>query len=131
MTAVPMTTGQGPPGPLGKIRRPGIVILLSIVTLGIYGLYWQYSTFKEMKDHTGQGIGGGVGLLLAILLGIVNVFLMPAEVGNMYAAEGQVKPISGVSGFWVLLPIVGGFIWIFKVQGNLNRYWTAHGGVPA
>ena len=107
------------------------MILLSIVTLGIYGLYWQYSTFKEMKDHTGQGIGGGVGLLLAILLGIVNVFLMPAEVGNMYAAEGQVKPISGVSGFWVLLPIVGGFIWIFKVQGNLNRYWTAHGGVPA
>jgi hypothetical protein len=107
------------------------VILLSIVTLGIYGLYWQYSTFKEMKDHTGQGIGGGVGLLLAILLGIVNIFLMPAEVGNMYATEGQVKPISGVTGFWVFLPIVGSFIWIFKVQGNLNRYWVAHGGIPA
>jgi hypothetical protein len=131
MTAVPMTTGQVTYGSLGKIRSPGIVILLSIVTLGIYGLYWQYSTFKEMKDHTGQGIGGGVGLLLAILLGIVNVFLMPAEVGNMYAAEGQVKPISGVSGFWVFLPIVGSFIWIFKVQGNLNRYWAAHGGIPA
>lgn len=131
MTAVPMTTGQVTPGSLGKIRSPGIVILLSIVTLGIYGLYWQYSTFKEMKDHTGQGIGGGVGLLFAILLGIVNIFLMPAEVGNMYAAEGQVKPISGVSGFWVFLPIVGSFVWIFKVQGNLNRYWEAHGGIPA
>jgi hypothetical protein len=107
------------------------VILLSIVTLGIYGLYWQYSTYKEMKDHTGQGIGGGVGLLLAILLGIVNIFLMPSEVGNMYAAEGQVKPISGASGFWVFLPIVGSFVWTFKVQGNLNRYWTAHGGIPA
>jgi hypothetical protein len=126
-----MTTGQVTPGSLGKIRSPGIVILLSIVTLGIYGLYWQYSTFKEMKDHTGQGIGGGVGLLFAILLGIVNIFLMPAEVGNMYAAEGQVKPISGVSGFWVFLPIVGSFVWIFKVQGNLNRYWEAHGGIPA
>lgn len=131
MAAGPMTSGQANHGSLGKIRSPGIVILLSIVTLGIYGLYWQYSTFKEMKDHTGQGIGGGVGLLLAILLGIVNIFLMPAEVGNMYATEGQVKPISGVTGFWVFLPIVGSFIWIFKVQGNLNRYWVAHGGIPA
>jgi hypothetical protein len=113
-------------GPNGKVRSTGIVILLSIITLGIYGLVWQFKTFKEMKDHSGNGIGGGVGLLLAIVFGIVNVFLLPAEVGNMYAADGGAKPVSGPTGFWVLIPLAGGIIWIIKVQGALNRYWQAH-----
>src|SRR5918994_2879046 len=77
------------------------VILLSIVTLGIYGLYWQYKTFQEMQDHTGNGIGGVLGLVLAIFVGVVNPFIMSAEVGNMYAAEGNEKPVRGVTGFWI------------------------------
>jgi|GEM_PF-5393889 len=52
-------------GDVGKVRDPWIVILLSIVTIGIYALYWQYATFKEMKDYSGQGIGGGLGLRVA------------------------------------------------------------------
>ena len=111
----------------GVIRNPWMVILLSIITLGIYALYWQYATFKEMKDYTGEGIGGGLGLLFAILLSIVNVFLLPAEVGNMYAADGQEKPVRGPTGFWVLIPIVGYIVWVIKVQGALNRFWEAHG----
>ena len=55
-------------GTLGKIRNPWAVIGLSIITLGIYALYWQYATFKELKDYSGNGIGGGLGLLFAILL---------------------------------------------------------------
>jgi hypothetical protein len=117
------------PGPLGKIRSPWIVILLSIVTLGIYGIYWQYAMFKEMKDYSGQGIGGVLGLVLAILLSIVNIFVMPSEVGSLYAAEGKPKPVQGVTGFWILLPIVGYFVWFFKVQGHLNKFWTSHGAV--
>ncbi len=86
------------PGQLGKVRSPWIVILLSIVTLGIYGIYWQYAMFKEMKDYSGQGIGGVLGLVLAIILSIVNIFVMPSEVGNLYAAEGQPKPVKGTDG---------------------------------
>jgi len=73
------------------------------------------------------GIGGGLGLLFAILLGIVNAFLLPSEIGHLYAKEGKVQPISGVTGFWVFLPIVGGIVWVLKTQGRLNDYWTAHG----
>jgi Domain of unknown function (DUF4234) len=111
---------------VGKVRTPVAVILLSIITLGIYGLYWQYASFKEMKEYAGEGIGGGLGLLFAILLGIVNVFLMPAEVGQLYAREGREQTISGLTGFWVLLPFVGWIIWVVKTQGHLNRYWEAH-----
>ena len=26
----------------------------------------------------------------------------------------------------VLLPLVGWFVWVVKVQGALNRYWKSH-----
>jgi hypothetical protein len=112
-------------GPVGKIRSPWAIIGLSIITLGFYGLYWQYATFKEMKDHSGQGIGGGLGLVLAIFLVIVNVFIMPSEIANLYKARGQEPPVTAITGLWILLPILGGFIWLFKVQGRLNDYWEA------
>jgi hypothetical protein len=123
-----MTVDQVSRGPVGNVRSPIAVILLSIITLGIYSLYWQYSSFKEMKVHTGEGIGGGLGLVFAILLGIVNVFLLPHEVGRLYAREGQPEPVTALTGFWVILPIVGGIIWVFKTQGRLNDYWLGHGG---
>lgn len=115
--------------PLGKPRGWVVVLLLTLVTLGIYGLVWQYKTFQEMQDYSGEGIGGVVGLILAIFLGFVNWFLMPAEVGNLYAAEGQEKPVSGITGLWNLLPLVGTFIWLAKTQNALSRFWESHGAV--
>jgi hypothetical protein len=116
--------GRGAPG---KVRNPWGVIGLSIITIGIYAIYWQYAVFKEMKDYSGEGIGGGLGLLFAIVLSIVNVFMMPAEVGNLYARDGTEKPVQGVTGFWALIPIAGFFIWVIKTQGSLSRFWEAHG----
>jgi Domain of unknown function (DUF4234) len=121
--------GASPPDTVGKLRSPLVVLLLSIVTLSIYALYWQYAMFKEMKHYSRRGMGGGLGLVFALLLSIVNVFMMPAEVGELYASESQPKPVSGLTGFWILLPIVGGLIWLWKVQGHLNKFWQAHGAV--
>ncbi|MPY94332.1 MAG: DUF4234 domain-containing protein [Acidimicrobiia bacterium] len=115
-------------GQVGKQRSALAVILLGIVTLGIYSLYWQYATFKEMKDYSGRGIGGWIGLLLAFLLGVVNWFLMPSEVAGLYESAGRERPVSAVTGFWVLLPIVGGIVWVVKVQGALNRFWESAPG---
>jgi uncharacterized protein DUF4234 len=113
--------------PLGKPRGWVVVLLLTLVTLGIYGLVWQYKTFQEMKDHTGNGIGGAIGLILALFVGFVNPFLMSAETGNMYEAAGEEKPVSGITGLWILLPLIGGIIWLVKTQGALTRYWEARG----
>lgn len=118
-------------GPVGKIRSPWAVLGLSIITLGIYGLYWQYATFQEMKDHSNQGIGGVLALVIGIFVGFVNCFLMPSEIGNLYAARGQEKPVSGVTGCWIFLPIIGALIWLFKVQHRLNEYWEATPGTNA
>ena len=115
-------------GPRGEVRSPVFVVVMWFITLGIYGLYWQYKVFKELKEHTGEGIGGPVALVIAILIGIVNVFLLPSEVGNMYARAGLEKPVRGVTGFWVLIPIIGFIIWVVKVQGAMNRRWDNTAG---
>lgn len=116
-----------PTGVLGKPRRPWVVAVLTIITFGIYGLYWQYASFKEMNDYSGQGIGGVIGLLLAIIFGVVNLFLLPAEIGNLYQRDGQPRPVSAATGFWIFLPFAGWFVWVVKNQRALNRYWVAHG----
>jgi hypothetical protein len=110
-------------GPVGKPRGILFVIVLSIVTFGMYHLYWYYKNFEEMKRHTGNGIGGILGLLIAIVFNPINWFVMPSEIGNMYRGDGREPPMTGWTGLWILLPLVGWFVWTIKTQGALNRYW--------
>ena len=115
-------------GLVGKQRKPLTVLLLMIVTIGIYALYWYYKTFQEMKDYSGQGLGGVLGLILAFFCSIITIFLLPAEVSGLYERAGKEPPITWATGFWVLLPIIGGIVWLFKVQGRLNDFWASVGG---
>jgi hypothetical protein len=124
VSSAPAATNQGP---LGKPRGILFVILLSIVTLGIYHLYWTYKVFDELKQHTGEGIGGVLALVIAIFINIVNWFVLPSEIGTMYARDGRTKPMTGWTGLWILLPLFGWFVWIVKVQGAMNRYWESKG----
>ena len=121
--AVPTPGAPPARGPVGKVRSAAAVIIFSIITLGIYFLYWTYQVFRELKEHTSQGIGPIIGLVIAIVINPVNWFVLPSEIGNMYQAAGHSKPVSGVTGFWNLIPLIGFIIWIVKVQGALNRVW--------
>ncbi len=112
-----------------KVREPALVVIFSIITLGIYFLYWSYQVFRELKEHNGEGIGPVLGLVFAILIGVVNWFVLPSEIGNMYAAAGKEKPVSGPTGFWNLIPLIGFIIWVVKVQNALNRAWSGEAGV--
>jgi cellobiose-specific phosphotransferase system component IIC len=111
--------------PVGKIRSTGTAIVLTIITFGIYPLFWYFGVHSEMKRATNQGLGGGIALLLAIVVSIVMPFVTAAEVGNLYKAKGQPAPVSGITGLWILLPLLGSLIWFIKVNGALNAYWRA------
>jgi len=114
-------------GQLGRVRSTGLSMLLYIVTFGIYGLVWFYKTSDEMKRHTGEGIGGGLALVLAFFVGIVMVFVTPHEVGRVYERRGQKAPVSAATGLWILLPLVGAIVWFVKTNGALNAYWRSLG----
>ena len=127
MSTPPPPAASTTTGKVGKIRSPLTVLLLMIITLGIYGIVYYYKTFSEMKDYSGEGVGGGVGLLLSLFCSIVVIFLIPAEVGNLYERDGRDKPVSGITGLWVILPLIGTLIWLWKVQGALNDFWESKG----
>ncbi|MGI8683270.1 MAG: DUF4234 domain-containing protein [Mycobacteriales bacterium] len=116
--------------PIGKVRSTGVVILLSLVTLGIYGLVWYYQVHEEMKRHKGTGLGGGIALLLAMLVGIVMPYITSAEVGELYDRRQQAKPVSGLTGLWYfpgIFLLIGPLVWFIKTNGALNAYWRSLG----
>ena len=90
----PMSTPSANTGPLGQRRGILFVLLISLITIGIYTIYWAYKTHEEMKQHTGDGLGGVLGLVIWILLNPVSAFVIPSEVGKMYAARGRTSPIT-------------------------------------
>lgn len=125
-------TMQGRPlGPVGKIRGTWAVIGLSLITFGIYGLYYYFATHEEMKQHSGEGVGGALGLVIALFtLGLVTPFLLPNEIGNLYARQGRPRPVSATTGLWVLLGsiiLIGPLVWLIKINGALNAYWRSMG----
>jgi hypothetical protein len=123
----PVATG---PAPLGVVRGTGMSIFLFFITFGIYGMVWFYCVHNEMKRHSGNGLGGGIALLIYILVGFVSPFLVSSEVGELYKRAGQPAPVSGMTGLWYIpgcFILVGPFIWFIKTNDAINGYWRAVG----
>ena len=122
-------------GQLGKIRGTGSCILLTIVTLGLYPLYWYFQTHEEMKRHSGQGLGGAIALVLGIFVGIAMPYITSSEVGGLYERRGQKPPVTGLTGLWYfpgIFILVGPIVWFVKTNGALNAYWSSLGaGKPS
>jgi len=141
----PSVAGQQPMarpagvGPVGVVPREvggpfysvGLVILLSIVTIGVWTFLWTYRTSEDLKKYNGDGLGGVLGVVIAIVFSPILMFTIPNEIKNMYERDGRVAPVSAVWGLWVLLPIVGPFVWYIKVQRTLNEFWISKGARAA
>ncbi|GAB2769041.1 hypothetical protein GCM10027020_22650 [Nocardioides salsibiostraticola] len=128
--APPMPYGSPQIGSLGKIRSTGMCIFLAVITFGIYQLVWWYKTHDEMKRHSGQGMGGGLALVLSIFVGIVMPYISSSEVGSLYERAGLRKPVGGATGLWYfpgVFILVGPLVWFIKTNGALNAYWRAQG----
>jgi hypothetical protein len=131
MTEITGTSTTRARGLVGETRSVGLSIVWFILTLGIYSFYWVYKTHEEIKQYSGNGIGGVLGLVIWLLIWPVTYFVVPSEVRWMYEdLDGGRSPVRGVHGLWFLLPVIGWIIWFVQVQGALNSYWESKGASP-
>jgi hypothetical protein len=127
-----------PTGEVGNTRSVGLSILWFVLTLGIYSFFWIYRTFDEMKRYSGEGLGGPLGLVLYIVcvfIGFIAVAIpgvfVSSEVQGLYERDGRKAPHTGLWGLWLLLPIIGNFVWFIPTQRSLNEFWVSKGAPPA
>ena len=114
----------------GPYYSPWLVILLEIVTFGIWGIFWTYRTNEDLKKYNGDGLGGVLGLVIYLLLAVVLMFTIPSEIEKMYQRDGRESPVSPLWGLWFLLPIIGNIIWYLKVQSCPQRVLVQQGRPP-
>ena len=117
-------------GSIVKIRHPFAPIGLSIITLGIYGLYWYYAINKELQT-AGQKVEPVVSLL-AITIGALLVVPPFVSLYNTadrtrrtqehFGATNQIVPVLAL--VMVFIPIVSFFLSAY-MQSNLNSAWSA------
>ena len=109
-------------------------IVLFVVTLGLYGWYYVYRAYRELKRRTGEGLGGPLGLVLWVLLPFVSAFVIPAEIRRMYEKAGQHPPVRGWTGLWLfpgaLLGFIPAIVWFVKVHRALDRAQAQPGLKP-
>lgn len=120
-------------GATAKVRNPWLVFLFTLITLGIYYLFWYYFINREMSDFgeahkTDIGMSPGMSVV-AITIGsfiIVPPFVSLFRTGKRMRLSRRVAEISGGSGglFFLLsiIPIVSLFAPVY-LQSELNAVW--------
>ena len=125
-----------------KIRNPLGTVGLSIITIGIYYVFWWYFINREMRDlgrarnaDLGQNPGQSVLALtlgaLIVVPAIVTLWRTSARIENAQEAVGIDRRVSGPIVFILLLLIAPVGIWY--AQSELNKVWEAQGsggGLP-
>jgi hypothetical protein len=122
----------------GKIRNPLGVIGLSIITFGIYGIFWYYYANKELaeigKAHNSNECGDAPGTsVLAITLGafvIVPAFISAYNFcKRLQAAERLTGAPQGMEpGLLFVLYVFISPVAAYIAQSNLNKVLQAQTG---
>jgi hypothetical protein len=117
---------------VGEKRDPIMVLLLSIVTCGIYLYYEIYKVSTELRDALGrQDVNPTLDIVLSIVTcGLYFIYLAyryPQLLLELQDRAGvQRNDISMVS---LILAVCGlGIVSIFMIQTELNKVWDATGG---
>lgn len=116
------------------------VILLYVFTFGLYGIYWFYKTWKQIKEHTKATFSPGwrtVGLFIPFY-NIWRVYTLFNDIKSLrLKADFIENPSPGWLTFlyflftfianqlpdpWWLLGLLG-FLPLLSAQGVLNEYW--------
>ena len=115
-----------PTPPMIQKRNTALYVILSIITCGIFGLYWFCTLNNDTNKVSGhpEATGGVAALLLTIITcGIYSLFWMY----NMGTRIDEVKmrrgmPCGNTGTLYLILALVG-FGWVAEIilQSELNK----------
>jgi hypothetical protein len=122
---------------VGKQRPFWRGLLLTIVTLGIYGIYWNYKAHDEVfKQFELEKEGRDEGILFLVLGLIIGPLIWVYQykfAENINHTRQELGLAEGVSSveflLWVtvgVLILVGPAIGYYKLQNSINEIWTAY-----
>jgi uncharacterized membrane protein required for colicin V production len=117
-------------GQIYKKRNPWGVIGLSIITLGIYALYWYWAINDEARRYLRDETIRPVIALLAVTLG---VFLIVPPFVSAYHTGQRIERMQGRAGIpSTMSPVIFLVLWVFinivvywYGQSELNKIWDA------
>lgn len=123
-----------------KVRNPWAVLGLTLITFGIYSLFWWYSINREMRDfgrvQAVEGLGEHPGLSTAAFSGLTiftlyislvwTVVTTTRRVRRAQRAAGHSRELNGwiSAALWIFTLTIGGMVY---TQSELNKVWRAQG----
>jgi hypothetical protein len=118
--------------PLGRVRHPAWVLLISYATLGIYFCYWVYTTLRDCGRFAGDTSRAPSDVTLLIVFPpyavYCLVFKLPVAIERVRAAAGlaetAVPPSYGFLNPLMFLALPYLAMWY---QDLLNEAWTSEG----
>ncbi len=109
-------------------RSIGTCVVLSIVTCGIYGIYWAVKMLREavqVKDETDDGLAE---ILLGIFLCPVGFYMAEKKFGEGCQARGIAHEDRSI--LYLILGFVGlGIVDYIMLQSDLNKVADIYAGV--
>jgi hypothetical protein len=118
-----------------KIRNPLGVLGLSLITLGIYGVFWWYFVNREMADY-GQANAvpelGDNPIMSVVAITLGSLIIVPPFVSfwrTLKRIETSQNRALGANNLAVLLVFILGLIPLVNIvvlplmQSNLNQVW--------
>ena len=106
-----------------KNRNIVTCILLTIITCGIYGIYWFIMLAKEAVSVKDPADNALLEIILMLLLPFVGIFLTEKKFAEGCAARGI--PHSDNSILYLVLGLFGlGIVGVCMLQNDLNKIAT-------
>lgn len=124
MADKPAAGGGGGGGAKGKVENPITVLILGLVTCGLYSLYWMWVRTKEMNDYLGKQQVNPMFVMpgcfcLPIL--IYAEFLFAKGVDEMTKKAGTSQKEDFLINFILFLVLTP--VGQYMVQQKLNEIW--------
>jgi hypothetical protein len=127
------------PGAMAKIRSPVLVVIFTIITLGIYQVFWWYFVNREMADYGRARSTNELGdnpakstlaLFPGALIVVPAIWTTVTTFKRVQAAQqlNRQTPINGWLG--LVIAIVISPVLIGYMQSGLNSAWKAASPAP-